>query len=169
MVRLAVHIKAELENVTGLQPAHDDYEWFFNITCTNCYEPHPKPVSINRFEKRQLSTGKHNDANLVWKCGQCKREASASFDVFDTKTGYIKTYDAEHAESGSFAPIAVLECRGLDLTAFIPKGIWKCRGAESGTIFDEVDLDEGEWTEYDEKARQPVGITEIQSEIKRAK
>jgi hypothetical protein len=34
------------------------------------------------------------------------------------------------------------------------QGIWKCVGAESGTVFSEVDLSEGEWTDYDEK----VGI-----------
>ena len=31
------------------------------------------------------------------------------------------------------------------------QGIWKCKGVESGTVFSEVDLTEGEWTDYDEK------------------
>ena len=29
--------------------------------------------------------------------------------------------------------------------------MWKCVGADSGTVFPEVDLDEGEWVDYDEK------------------
>jgi len=29
--------------------------------------------------------------------------------------------------------------------------MWKCVGAESGTLFTEVSLDEGEWVDYDEK------------------
>lgn len=31
------------------------------------------------------------------------------------------------------------------------KGIWKCKGIDSGTVFAEVDMAEGEWTDYDEK------------------
>lgn len=31
------------------------------------------------------------------------------------------------------------------------QGIWKCIGAESRTVFNEVDLEEGEWFDYDEK------------------
>lgn len=33
------------------------------------------------------------------------------------------------------------------------QGIWKCVGAESGTPFNEVELEEGEWVDYDEKVR----------------
>lgn len=29
--RLALYIKAELENVTGLEPASDDFDWFFKV------------------------------------------------------------------------------------------------------------------------------------------
>ena len=28
---------------------------------------------------------------------------------------------------------------------------WKCVGVESGTVFPEVELEEGEWVDYDEK------------------
>jgi Eukaryotic protein of unknown function (DUF866) len=31
------------------------------------------------------------------------------------------------------------------------QGIWKCVGIDSGTPFPEVDLDHGEWVDYDEK------------------
>lgn len=37
----------------------------------------------------------------------------------------------------------------------ICQGIWKCVGAESGTAFSEVDLEEGEWVDYDEKVIAP--------------
>jgi len=33
----------------------------------------------------------------------------------------------------------------------VDEGIWKCTGS-SGATFPEVDLSEGEWTDYDEKA-----------------
>lgn len=37
------------------------------------------------------------------------------------------------------------------LKRLMGQGIWKCVGAESRTIFSEVDLSEDEWVDYDEK------------------
>lgn len=42
------------------------------------------------------------------------------------------------------------------------QGTWKCKGAESGTPFDEVEFEDGTWNDYDEKAGEPVGISEIE-------
>lgn len=41
-------------------------------------------------------------------------------------------------------------------------------GVESGTKFDGIDLTEGEWFEYDEKAGQEVTIKDLKWEVKRA-
>lgn len=35
------------------------------------------------------------------------------------------------------------------------QGTWKCVGQDSGTVFDEVELEEREWTDYDEKVSRP--------------
>jgi hypothetical protein len=94
---------------------------------------------------------------------------------FDTSLDRSKAvYTAEQSEEQKFVAIAVLEvrsitlsplrisliplfapqCRGCEITAFDPKGIWSCKGTESGTKFDEVELSLEEpdgWTDYDEK------------------
>jgi len=133
------------------------------VKCTSCNEIHPKIISINRLEKRRLSTGRANTAHFVWKCGLCKRESSAKFDA-DYPT---QKYSANH--NGQFAPLVVLDCRGLEFIGFEPRGTWKCAGVESGTVFPEVDMDEGgEWVDYDEKAAIPVGVSKIQGEWSRA-
>lgn len=41
-------------------------------------------------------------------------------------------------------------------------------GVESGTKFNSIDLTEGEWFEYDEKAGEEVTIKDLKLEIKRA-
>jgi len=61
-----------------------------------------------------------------------------------------------------------IECRGLEFVGFDPMGTWKCVGIESGTRFLEVELSEGEWVDYDEKAALPVGISGIESKWARA-
>lgn len=48
------------------------------------------------------------------------------------------------------------------------QGDWKAVGSESGTKFSPIDLTEGEWYDYDEKAGDEVSITNIKWEIRRA-
>lgn len=48
------------------------------------------------------------------------------------------------------------------------QGEWLAEGLESGTKFAEIDLTDGEWFEYDEKAGDEVSIKDIKWEIKRA-
>ncbi|KAI0094932.1 DUF866-domain-containing protein [Irpex rosettiformis] len=162
MVRLLLSIKADLENVTDFAPASDSFEYFFQVKCSSCHETHPKFIGINRIEEREVSGGKGSFANFVWRCGSCKREHSAKFEE---KSPTIP-YNAE--ANGQFAPFLTVDCRGLEFTDFEPRGTWKCVGAESGTIFSEVELEDGEWVDYDEKAAQPVGISKIQSKWTRA-
>ncbi|KAI0068428.1 DUF866-domain-containing protein [Artomyces pyxidatus] len=162
MVNLLLSIKAELENVTDLVPASDDFEYFFQVKCTSCNETHPKLVSLNRIEEREVSAGKGSTAHFVWKCGLCKRESWAKFDSSSSPQPY------SNDSNGQFAPFLTVDCRGLEFIGFDPRGIWKCRGAESGSSFDEVDLDEGEWVDYDEKAKLPVGVSKVECSWNRA-
>ncbi|KAG5650658.1 hypothetical protein H0H81_011480 [Sphagnurus paluster] len=159
MVKLQLSIKAELENVTNLVPASDDFEYFFQVKCNSCHEVHPKHVSLNRKEEREVSGGKGNTAHFVWRCGVCKRESSAKFEP--TKD------QAYAAENGQFAPLLVIECRGLEFVGFDPRGTWKCEGS-NGAVFSDVELTEDGWNDYDEKAALPVGITDFESEWSRA-
>ncbi|KAH8915672.1 DUF866-domain-containing protein [Atractiella rhizophila] len=166
MVKLKLLIKATLENVTSLRPKEpESFTWFFGVTCNSCHEPHPKPIAIARNEERPL-TGSRGTANFVWKCGFCKRESSATFDSSLPPTA---SYSFESSEGQKFSPLLVVECRGCEFTSFVPKGTWLCEGNESGTKFEfEIEEDEGDWTDYDEKAGNPVSVMEIESKWERA-
>jgi len=98
----------------------------------------------------------------VWKCGTCKREANAKFETaFQTKP--------YSSENGHLEPFLTLDCRNLEFVGFDPtQGIWKCVGVDSGTVFNEVDLIDNEWTDYDEKATLPVGVSKVEGEWSRA-
>lgn len=72
MVKLKLSVRADLENVTNLVPASDEFEYFFKVfhpmnicgppgslevisiydiwkvKCNSCHEDHPKLVSLNR-------------------------------------------------------------------------------------------------------------------------
>jgi hypothetical protein len=48
------------------------------------------------------------------------------------------------------------------------KGEFKAKGLESNTPFAAIDLSEGEWYDYDDKAGEEVSIKDIKWEIRRA-
>lgn len=52
-------------------------------------------------------------------------------------------------DSGMFVPVLALECLGLEPYAFHPMGKEFIVTNKAGVIFDEVDLSEGTWREYE--------------------
>jgi hypothetical protein len=74
----------------------------------------------------------------------------------------------EQSEPAKSRKILEFDCRGLEFIEFIPEGEWLADGAESGSKFTAIDLSEGEWFEYDEKAGEEVSIKELKWEINRS-
>ena len=46
---------------------------------------------------------------------------------------------------------------------------WTVEHLESGATFEDVDLTEKEWADYDERSDEPVGITEIEHQFIKVK
>lgn len=63
----------------------------------------------------------------------------------------------------------MFDCRGLEPVDFQPTKGWIVKAEESGTVFNEVDLSEKEWAEYDEKANQTIGIYDFESKFVKVK
>jgi len=72
---------------------------------------------------------------------------------------------AEDSEYGRFATLAVLECRGLEPVDFEPRIGLSARGAESTTIFDDIDLTSGDWADFDERAGEAVCICDVETRV----
>ncbi|KAL7420271.1 hypothetical protein Q5752_005240 [Cryptotrichosporon argae] len=160
MVKLLVKLSMELEGVTNVRPADDDYEYFFTVMCTGCREVHPKTVSFNRQEEHELS-GSRGSAHFVWRCQSCKKEHSASF--IPPSPSSKSTAPLAYSARGPAAFVA-LDCRGLEFVAFYPRGRWAAEGAgaegPSGERF-EFELEDGRWDDYDEKQGEAVSVSEV--------
>ncbi|KAJ2493397.1 hypothetical protein IWW37_000681 [Coemansia sp. RSA 2050] len=150
MVMIEVRIKAELENVTDFQPVDIEHTWNFRVECSSCR------VLSKKVDKMVMSGGR-DTANMVIKCHFCKREGS--LDIAEGPFPY--TAD----DSGAMATILIVDCRGLDLKEFEPRGGWRATGTESKALFDDVDLGEMEWYDYDEEAAVPVSVKDIKCEF----
>ncbi|RHZ56357.1 hypothetical protein Glove_402g30 [Diversispora epigaea] len=159
MVKLALYFKAELENITDVGPGSEDYEWHFKVKCTSCYEVNENWVGVNQLDKNDVP-GSRGTANFVIRCKFCKREGFAQIDP-----NSINPYTIENNEQ--FSPIVIIECRGLEFVDFDPRFGFSAKGVDSETIFENIDLTEGYWADYDEKAEVPVGISDLKSEFRR--
>lgn len=161
MVKYNLKASAELANVTNLQPVdtpESPFEYTFIIECTKCRQVHDKPVSINRYESHEIS-GSKGEASFVYKCRECKLEHSA------TITRTKDTVDVE--DNNKFKSLLTIDARGIDFNEFIPEGRFQCVGSNSTSKFDEVDLIDGEWYDYDDNSNEEVSITDIKWEINR--
>ncbi|WVO22666.1 uncharacterized protein IAS62_003997 [Cryptococcus decagattii] len=180
MVKLRVLISMELEAVTNVQPADDQYEYFFTVMCSSCRQVHPKTVSMNQKDEYEIS-GSKGKASFVWRCGNCKKEHSANFlpSAAPSKSKSTSKSTAPipytSSSSGQFSPFITLDCRGLEFTEFHFAGKWKAEGEESGAQFefnwDELRKEQGgeeRWDDYDEDGGVAVAVSELNSKIQRA-
>ncbi|KAI9876820.1 MAG: hypothetical protein M1830_005639 [Pleopsidium flavum] len=108
-------------------------------------------------------SGSRGEANFVWRCKSCK-------NVQRESTATIKAPPSpyQHASPPKRQNIIEFDCRGLEFTEFKADGEWLAKGLDSPTIFSSIDLQEGEWFDYDEKAGDEVSIKDLKWEIRRA-
>lgn len=159
MVKYCVKVRASLDNVTDLAPIdtpESPFEYVFRIECTACRTANPKPILINRYESHEI-LGSRGEASFVFRCKECKAEHSASI---------ARTKDTVK-ESNKWTSLLEIDSRGLSFTEFIPDGKFEAVGIDTNTKFVEVDLEDGEWYDYDEKGGVEVSITDAEWDITR--
>ncbi|XP_069794576.1 CXXC motif containing zinc binding protein isoform X2 [Narcine bancroftii] len=126
---------------------------FSLLKCQNCGEVSDKWQYVTLMNSAPLKGGR-GSANMIQRCKLCSRENS-----IDILKDTIKPYNAEDSER--FKTIVHFECRGLEPVDFQPQAGFAAEGTESGTKFDEINLLEKDWNEYDEKIQESVGIYEV--------
>ncbi|XP_058159547.1 CXXC motif containing zinc binding protein isoform X2 [Dasypus novemcinctus] len=153
-----------------------------NMKCGNCGEISEKWQYIRLMDTVALKGGR-GSASMVQKCKLCARENSIgrsgcghqalpgwpTASWYQTKSklmlpvgGPDKRCIAFGAEdSEKFKTIVEFECRGLEPVDFQPQAGFAAEGVDSGTVFSDINLEEKDWTDYDEKAQESVGIYEV--------
>ena len=122
--------------------------------CSNCAEVPDNWQHICAAESHPLKGGRGN-ANCAIKCKLCSRENSC-----DIVQDSIKSYN--NADSNKLKSIVTFDCRGMEPVEFSPRDGWTCQGYKddeedgegqnTGTVFEDVDLSDKEWADYDEKS-----------------
>ncbi|KAI4376278.1 hypothetical protein MLD38_014060 [Melastoma candidum] len=151
MVNYLLKVTAELENLTNLHPQGScddpDFYYFFKLKCGHCGEITEKETCLTLSETVQSGKGTFH---LVQKCKFCEREGTMTMIP-----GKGRPLTFEDAESGKYTPLMLFDCRGFEPTDFSFRGSWSVQSLQ-GTTFVDIDLSDGEFTEYDEKGECPV-------------
>ncbi|XP_074190841.1 CXXC motif containing zinc binding protein isoform X1 [Rhinolophus sinicus] len=113
MGKIALQLKATLENVTNLRPVGEDFRWYLKMKCGNCGEISDKWQYIRLMDSVALKGGR-GSASMVQKCKLCARENS-----IEILSSTIKSYNAEDNEK--FKTVVEFECRGLEPVDFQPQ------------------------------------------------
>ncbi len=72
-------------------------------------------------------------------------------------------------DSEKFKTIVCFDCRGVEPFNFSPRSGWIVKSTENGQTFEDVDLSEDDWVEYDEKNKQDVGVYSFESQFVKLK
>ncbi|KAM3965922.1 UPF0587 protein GA18326 [Aphomia sociella] len=161
MVKIALQIKATLECIEKLYTNHPHYQWFLKLKCSSCGEVSEKFIDLTEADKVPQ---KHNrsETNLLIKCKLCSRENS--MDVVEGSNGIYTNNDVN-----KFKTLVIFDCRGVEPVDFEPKSGWIAESEDNGKKFDDVDLTEKEWVDYDEKNQASVGVYELEWQFVKVK
>ena len=152
MVKIGLQIQANFENVKELKVCGDEFRWALKFRCTNCSEESRTWQYVTLTESSETKGGR-GTASMVQKCKLCSRENT--LDIFKDS---IKSYT--EADEPRFHCIVAFDCRGMEPIEFDFGDDWVVL-CNSITIFDNVDLSEGEWYDYDEVDQETVSVTNL--------
>ncbi|KAG2392076.1 hypothetical protein C9374_013561 [Naegleria lovaniensis] len=144
-----------VERVTINDPAN--FTWRLKIKCTHCNTEHSKNVFVceNEKEDKNVKSGT-SETNLNFTCPNCKRQST-----LDIVSGSFK----EISGSEKFFPMIQFDGRGIEVVKWEPEGNEGLVAYNSeGTSF-EVNLENGEYYDYDEDTEQEISVTNIKTRL----
>lgn len=159
MVLFLLCVKADLEGISSLQlPPGTQY---CLTVKDSAGEDTRSGVYVSADEVHELA-GSRGVANFVLKWAKdSKREAYLNIEEVKNVTRPLTADD-----DGNFVPIIGFDCRGLEPIHWHPEGGFVAV-AESGMRWEDIELTEREWVDYDEKANAAVSIMNLQWEFRR--
>ncbi|KFV74519.1 UPF0587 protein C1orf123, partial [Dryobates pubescens] len=146
--RIGLQLRATLENITRLRAEGEDFRWYLKLKCGNCGEVSEKWQYLRLMDSAPLKGGR-GSATMVQKCKLCSRENS-----IEILSQTIKPYNVN----------LLFPWYNLILKSFLQMCLqagFAAEGAESGTPFNDINLVEKDWNDYDEKTKESVGIYEV--------
>lgn len=181
MVKVGLQIKATLENIDELKTSHPNYTFFLKVKCTNCGEQSEKWHDLCEADTVNEDSRNPKGFNFYMKCKLCSRENS--IDILPGTNGmyiifirlcwrlamrvYICRFTVSYLadDNEKLKTIVCFDCRGVEPVDFSPRIGWLIKASDGGQSFEEVDLSDDDWTEYDQKNKVSVGVYSFESQF----
>eukprot|EP00879_Flechtneria_rotunda_P010158 GHRR01010619.1.p1 GENE.GHRR01010619.1~~GHRR01010619.1.p1 ORF type:complete len:164 (+),score=32.79 GHRR01010619.1:95-586(+) len=157
MPTFLLYLKADLENVAKLEVPLP-YRFCIDVKESAGSETRDR-VYVTAAEEHDLA-GSKGTANFIMKFAKDSRH-ECSINVQQLK-GVTRAMSED--DENKWVPVMAFECRGIEPTAFHPEDGFVVQ-TKGGKLFDDVDLTELEWVEFDEKLSDSVGIYNIESKF----
>uniref|UniRef100_A0A7S3G536 Uncharacterized protein n=1 Tax=Palpitomonas bilix TaxID=652834 RepID=A0A7S3G536_9EUKA len=108
MVKQALQLKANLENVTDLR-VMENARYYVDLLCSQCGTNAEEVYFIP--EEKDPIPNSRGEANYFQHCKFCKRQGSLNV-LSKAKEGYTQN------DSGNFKTVLTVECRGVEVTKY---------------------------------------------------
>lgn len=92
----------------------------------------------------------------------CARE-----NTIDILEDSVASYTED--DVGKFKSIVTFDCRGIEPTEFDPREGFVVKAIDGGNSFENVEIENGDWCDFDEKKGNSVAISEFQSNFIKVK
>lgn len=153
MPKYQIQVKAVISNITDILPS-SEFEYKFKLKCSDCREENESESTFAANDQVELLQGR-SYSNFVMKCKFCSKVGS--LDIVP------KTQNALKKDVQEWQNFVVVEGRGWEPVKYIPGDGFMGNG-NTGSRF-EIELNELEWTDYDEDAHESVEIMEVETKI----
>jgi len=153
-------VKADLESVESLKLA-PGCRFCLDLRESGGAETREK-VYVDGSEEHELP-GSRGTAHFAMKWSKDSKHM-ASVNVEKELKGVIQQ-GVTSDDQGAYVPLVGFECRGIEPIAWHPENEFVVQGV-SGQTWEDVDLSEKEWFEYDEKSGESVSVTDLDYEFR---
>jgi hypothetical protein len=110
MVKIALQLKATLDNVTDFHIENPDhFIWYLKTDCTKCHTQSDKFHDITLQESSSIS-GSRGEANFIMKCKFCSQEGNLNIEPIKPPANYTTDDSDNHV----FKTIVIFDCRGIE-------------------------------------------------------
>lgn len=152
MVFQLVKARADLDNIEYVSVPLD-HDWRLDVEIDGEVR---KNILVCRENIFEIPNSRNGFTNLLLKVD---KNVYATITILDLPSiGGWKLGDEEKG-------IVCFECRGCSILDWHPSGFYTAKSANSNHLFTSVDLDEGEWCDFDPESKSSVSILNVTSRV----
>eukprot|EP00616_Rhizochromulina_sp_CCMP1243_P017342 CAMPEP_0118962630 /NCGR_PEP_ID=MMETSP1173-20130426/894_1 /TAXON_ID=1034831 /ORGANISM="Rhizochromulina marina cf, Strain CCMP1243" /LENGTH=161 /DNA_ID=CAMNT_0006910915 /DNA_START=79 /DNA_END=564 /DNA_ORIENTATION=- len=155
MPKFVLKVKATLENIASMR-VEPNNQWA--VVVQNADASERCEAYFSRDEEMDLQESR-GTAHFIKKWPMENKQSYLK--IIDPKNLCKEEITAEDSEE--WVALLAIECRGLEPVAWLPKPGDFTVTTTGGSVFQEVEFDDGIWAEYDAEADEPVSINELTS------